>query len=184
MKCFRFGRTTAATVLLLPMLASGCAAIKATQQPNKRDMAVLDRGVPRTHVIAELGQPVWSDRPYAATVDVFSFKQGYSKGTKAARALVHGAADVATLGIWEVVGIPVESIADGTDVQVEVHYRPDQTIDHVVVIKGEKAVHPAPLFAYKPRKRPTKETAAVADNALPVPPQPSAVVATSGHTAR
>jgi hypothetical protein len=136
---------------LLTIASSGCAAVKATQQPDKRDMKVLDRGVPRTHVIAELGAPVWSDQPGDASVDVFKFKQGYTKTTKAARALVHGAADVATLGLWEVVGIPAESIADGTDVQVEVHYAPDRTVDHVVVIKGEKAVHPPKFLAFKRR---------------------------------
>jgi hypothetical protein len=112
-------------------------------------MAVLDRGVQRTQVIAELGAPVWSDRPDIASVDVFKFKQGYSKTTKAARALAHGAADVATFGLWEVIGIPMETVADGTDVQVEVHYNPDQTVNHVVVIEGEKAVHPPEAFAFK-----------------------------------
>jgi len=131
--------------------ASGCAVIKATQQPHKRNMAVLDPGVPRTHVIAELGAPVWSQQQGAGTVDVFTFKQGYTKTTKAARALVHGAADVATLGLWEVVGIPAETLADGTDVQVEVHYGPQQTVDHIKVIKGEKAVKPTKMFARKTR---------------------------------
>lgn len=130
-------------------LAPGCAAMKASQQPAKRDMHVLSQGIPRTHVIAELGAPVWSDARGGETIDVFAFKQGYSKTTKAARALVHGAADVATLGLWEVVGIPAETLVDGTDVQVEVHYGAQQTVDRVVVIKGEKAVHPPPLFARK-----------------------------------
>lgn len=178
------GRTTAAALVLLPMYLSGCAAIKATQQPDKRDMAVLNDGVPRTHVIAEFGAPVWSDRPQGTTVDVFSFKQGYSKTTKATRALVHGAADVATFGLWEVVGIPAESIADGTDVQLEVHYRPDQTVDHVVVIKGEKAVHPPQMFAFlKKRPKPDAESSAVAD--LPATqPSPGAVVSVSHNAVR
>ena len=34
---------------------SGCAAFKATQQPNKKDLTVLSPGTPRSHVIAELG---------------------------------------------------------------------------------------------------------------------------------
>ncbi|MBX3412755.1 MAG: hypothetical protein KF708_08710 [Pirellulales bacterium] len=141
---------TGLALLLCGLLAcaGGCAAVKATQQPDKRDMKVLYRGVPRTHVIAELGAPVWSDVQQGQTVDVFAFKQGYTKANKAARALVHGAADVATFGLWEVVGIPAEAIADGTDVQLEVHYNPDQTVARVVVIKGEKAVNPPEPFAF------------------------------------
>jgi hypothetical protein len=144
---------------ILCSLAPSCAAMKASQQPNKRDMQVLSQGVPRTHVIAELGAPVWSEARNGETVDVFAFKQGYSKTTKAARALVHGAADVATFGLWEVVGIPAETLVDGTDVQVEVHYGPQQTIDRVVVIKGEKAVHPPKLFARKPKDAAAKSAA-------------------------
>jgi hypothetical protein len=154
----------------LGMHASGCAAIKASQQPPKRNMAVLDSGVPRTHVIAELGAPVWSEQRGVHTVDVFTFKQGYTKTTKATRVVVHGVADVATFGLWEIVGIPAETIADGTDVQVEVYYGPQQMVEHVKVIKGEKAVHAKPLFARKGRT-PATTTA-------PAPP-PAVAIATA-----
>ncbi|REK16568.1 MAG: hypothetical protein DWQ37_07595 [Planctomycetota bacterium] len=176
----------AAAVLLLSTVGlSSCAAIKATEQPDKRNMDVLNAGVPRTHVIAELGSPVWSDREVGTSVDVFAFKQGYSKGTKAARALAHGAADVATFGLWEVVGIPVESIADGTDVQLEVHYGPAQTVDHVVVIKGDKAVHPPKLFAWN-HKRPKADaaTTSVAETSPPRGNRHGAVVNTSHSAVR
>jgi hypothetical protein len=61
--------------------------------------------------------------------------------------------DAATFGLWEVVGIPAETLADGTDVQVEVHYDAQQNVKDVVVIKGEKAVNPPKLFAHKPREK-------------------------------
>ena len=140
-----FVRSYAASMLLLVVAAlHGCAAVKATEQPPKRNLSVLDAGVPRTHVIAELGAPTWSDERQDGTIDVFKFKQGYAKETKAVRALAHGAADVATLGLWEVVGIPFETIADGTDVQVEVRYGSDQKVVSVHVIKGDQVVHPKP----------------------------------------
>ena len=170
-------------------LSGGCAAIKATQQPPKRDMGVLSQGVPRTHVIAELGSPLWSDQHEGDTVDVFAFKQGYKKSTKAARALVHGAADVATFGLWEVVGIPAETLVDGTDVQLEVHYGPQQTVERVVIIKGEKAVNPPKLFARKsrsgkntssPPKAPTPEP----DAAPAIESQPATIMASDDETVR
>lgn len=135
--------------ILLP--SAGCAAMKATEQPGKKDFNVLMPGTQRTHVIAELGAPSWSDELDGATTDVFALKQGYTKTTKAGRALLHGAADVATMGLWEVVGIPVETLADGTDVQVSITYDRDQCVDSVDVIKGEKVIKtvrpekPAPL---------------------------------------
>lgn len=124
----------------LPASAVGCAASMAARQPAKRDLAVLAAGAPRTHVIAELGAPVWTEMDAGRTTDVFSFKQGYTKPVKAARALLHGAADVATFGLWEVVGIPAETLADGQDVQLEVHYDRDHRVASVNTIKGRAAL--------------------------------------------
>ncbi len=149
-------------VALLLASTSGCAAMRATRQPGKRDMAVLERGVPRSHVVAELGTPVYSSRATGQVVDTFRFVQGYTKTTKTARFLIHGTADFFTFGLWEIVGIPAEMAASGTEVQVEVRYDPDLQVDQVVVIKGEKAVHPPDMLAFlhlKPAKAdPEKST--------------------------
>jgi hypothetical protein len=37
-------------------------------------------------------------------------------GAKAGRALVHGAADVATFGLWDVVGTPTGAIFSGDEI--------------------------------------------------------------------
>jgi len=158
------------SALFLASLAAGCAALKATQQPGKKDLGVLSQGMPRTHVIAELGAPIWSDERNDDIVDVFAFKQGYTKGAKACRAFVHGAADVATFGLWEVVGIPTEMLADGTDVRVEVHYDSRQMVHSVEVIKGEKAFQPPKLAAWWQRRKAAKAHAADKD-AGPVDPE-------------
>ena len=130
--------------------AHGCAAMKASEQPDKKNLGVLSPGTPRTHIVAELGAPVWTDEADGRTTDVFAFKQGYSKTNKASRALLHGAADVATAGLWEVVGIPVETLADGHDVQLEVEYDANDMVASVNVIKGEEFLSTRPkLFAKK-----------------------------------
>ena len=144
-------------LFLLAVSASGCAAYKATQQPSKKNLGVLAPGTPRSHVIAELGAPLWSEERDGARVDLFSFKQGYHKATKAGRALVHGAADVATGGLWEVVGIPAEALADGSDVKVEVTYDDRRAVKTVDCIEGQKILTPRRLFA---RKRKAAETPA------------------------
>ncbi len=41
---------------------------------------------------------------------------------KAARAFFHGAADVFTFGLWEVIGTPGEAIFSGSKMKVEVVY--------------------------------------------------------------
>lgn len=139
----------------LLLSASGCAVMKATQQPDKKNLSVLSQGTPRTHLIAELGPPIWSEERRGVTTDVFVFKQGYSKGTKAGRAFVHGAADVATSGLWEIVGVPAETLANGTPVKVQVVYDSTQKVSDIEVIEGQDAIEPRPLFSLGRRKTPT-----------------------------
>ncbi|HUY33764.1 MAG TPA: hypothetical protein VMV69_13520 [Pirellulales bacterium] len=128
--------------------AAGCAAFKASQQPERKNLSVLKPGTPRTHMIAELGAPIWSERnPDGSTTDVFSFKQGYSKRAKTGRALFHGAADVVTGGLWEVAGIPIETVANGTDVRLVVTCEANGYISKVEPIKGGDTLNPKPLLA-------------------------------------
>lgn len=119
---------------------SGCSVYMAAKQPRAKDLSVLKEGTPRSHVIAELGAPVWSGDKSGSKVDVFAFTQGYSAGAKAGRAFFHGAADVFTLGLWEVVGTPVESVASGTEMKVEVTYDENDRVKLAEVIEsaGEK----------------------------------------------
>jgi hypothetical protein len=124
---------------LMCIILSSCAVVKATNQPGKKDLSVLHKGTPRANVIAELGKPVNTESKNGHTTDVFSFVQGYSKVNKTARALGHGVADVFTLGLWEVAGTPIEGIANGHTVQVEIVYDNKQRVSKVNVLKGNDA---------------------------------------------
>jgi hypothetical protein len=126
-----------ASILGLALLTTNaCSVYKASNQPDKKNISVLSTGTPRSHVIAEFGAPVWSGDKNGEKVDMFAFKQGYSKGAKVGRAVFHGAADVVTLGLWEVVGTPVETIADGTDTKVEVSYDGEERVKVVNYLEG------------------------------------------------
>lgn len=154
---------TAVSLGLLVLALSGCAAIKATQQPDKKNLKVLSQGTPRSHVIAEIGAPLHSEQRDGVTVDVFAFKQGYTKGVKAGRALVHGAADVATGGLWEVVGIPAESLADGKNVKVEVTYDERRAVRSIDVIEGQEQITPPRMFSrFRKAKAEEKPAAEIA----------------------
>jgi len=119
------------------MFGQGCSVYMAANQPTKKDVSVFNVGTPRTHVIAEAGRPIHTKENADGTItDTFSFIQGYSSGNKAGRALFHGAADFFTLGLWEVVGTPVEAIADGTKVQVEVEYDAEEKVRNVIALAG------------------------------------------------
>jgi len=142
------GRMLLVSGALMAALA-GCAAMKASQQPEKKNLTVLESGTPRSHVIAELGAPLWSEQRDGKTVDIFAFKQGYSKTTKAGRALVHGTADVFTFGLWEVVGIPAETLADGKDVKVQVVYDANEHVQSLNMIKGQEVLTPTDWLGRK-----------------------------------
>ncbi len=77
---------------LLLLTTSGCSVVKATKQPEKKNLSLLSTGTPRSYVIAELGAPSWSEEENGEKTDIFSFKQGYSKGAKVGRAFFHGSA--------------------------------------------------------------------------------------------
>ncbi|KTD65775.1 hypothetical protein [Legionella spiritensis] len=130
--------TTAAIIL------SSCAVVKATNQPAKKDLSVLNKGTDRNRVIAELGHPVESSIKNGHRQDIYSFVQGYSKTAKTLRALGHGVADVYTLGLWEVVGTPIEGINNGKKVQVVVQYNNQNKVSSVNVLKGQKTVYGNP----------------------------------------
>ena len=125
-------------------LSSGCSVVLAAKQPDAKDMSVLKEGAPRSHVIAALGAPAWSGEKDGAKADMFSFKQGYSTGAKVGRAFFHGVADVFTLGLWEVVGTPIEMIASGTDTRVEVIYDREERVKTFTVTEPKTEAPPTP----------------------------------------
>jgi hypothetical protein len=100
----------------------GCSVYKAVNQPEQKDISVLHKNAVRANVIAELGEPVYTEKTEKGRMDIFKFTQGYSEGVKTSRAVFHGTADVLTLGLWEIVGTPVESVYSGHDVRLEAHY--------------------------------------------------------------
>jgi len=127
-------------VLILTFSMLGCAARMAAKQPDKKDLTVLKKGTPRERVIAELGAPTWTDKKDDRIVDIFSFIQGYSKISKTGRVVAHGLLDIASLGLWEIVGTPIESYADGSEIKVVVRYGENEKVLKVEMLKGKDEV--------------------------------------------
>ena len=126
------------SIALTSVLLSNCSVYKAVNQPDAKDLSVLNKGTQRDVVIAELGVPIHTSGPQNKTVDVFSFVQGYSNGNKTARATWHALASASTAGLWEVIGTPAEMLADGTDVKAKVNYDRNQRVSLVTPIAGAK----------------------------------------------
>jgi hypothetical protein len=119
--------------------SSGCAATMAAKQPGLKDLSVLQPGTPRGRVIAEIGPPLATHPTDRGGMDVFAFKQGYSRTNRTARALGHATGTFMTAGFWEIAGIPLESWFDGTDVKMEVYYGQLGEVESVTVYEGADA---------------------------------------------
>ena len=127
-------------VASVALLATNCSVYMAAKQPGKKDLSVLKEGTERGHVIAELGSPIHTEERPDGRMDIYKFVQGYHGGVKAGRALFHGTADVFTLGLWEVIGTPVEALYDGTEVKVEVYYDSSDKVRSVNTISGGEVI--------------------------------------------
>ncbi len=123
-------------------ITMACSVVMAARQPGQKDLAVLERGTPRSVVRGELGVPIESHEATETTKchETYSFEQGYSGPTKAGRAIFHLAADVFTLGLWEIIGTPTELHFDGTEVNLEVSYDENDRVDSVCVYGGHEVV--------------------------------------------
>ena len=140
MKLNHLTRALLSTVAALSIMlaTTGCSVYKASTQAGVKDLTVLKEGTPRALVISEFGVPTVTEQRNGKRVEFYNFKQGYHTSTKAARALFHGAADVFTLGLWEVVGTPIENMVDGTDMSIEITYDETDRLQSMVVHKGKE----------------------------------------------
>jgi hypothetical protein len=119
---------------------TGCSVFMATKQPEKKDLSVLEPGTSRKFVIAELGVPYLSEMEAGKKVDHYGFTQGYDTVTKTTRAVLHGVADIVTLGAWELIGTPTESAFDGTEVRLKVTYDYADRVESVEALKGQEVI--------------------------------------------
>ena len=117
------------------LLSSGCAVFMAAKQPDKKNVDLFKIGTHRSMLLAEFGMPTVSEMRDGKKHEIYKFVQGYSAGAKAGRAVFHGAADVLTLGLWEVIGTPVEGTFSGDEMAYEVSYDNDSRVDEVIALK-------------------------------------------------
>lgn len=127
--------------LTLIVFLSSCSVYMAATQDSRKDTESVVKGSPRALVLGKLGQPVSTEKTdKGVKKDYFSFNQGYSGGTKAVRAVGHGVMDVLTLGIWEVIGTPIEGVADGQEMNFEITYDKNDKVDKMKVFSDGELI--------------------------------------------
>ena len=126
-----------ALMLALILPVSGCSVFMAAQQPPAKNVELFNVGTARNELLAEFGPPVISEENNGKKINMFVFVQGYNKATKAGRVIFHTAADVFTLGLWEIIGTPTELYFDGREMAFHVSYDEHDRIDTVNVLRKE-----------------------------------------------
>ena len=109
-------------ILLSMFFLNSCATEQALNQSVKKDLSAFDIGTDREMVLLEIGSPVETSNEDGVKTDLFSFVQGYGKGTRMARATGHLTLEIATLGLWGVIGTPIEQEFNGTVLGYKVIY--------------------------------------------------------------
>jgi len=122
-------------ITLLSLFLTGCATEQALNQPTKKDLSVFTIGTERELVLLELGSPAETIQKDGVKYDLFSFVQGYSKGTRIARATGHLLAEISTIGLWGLVGTPIEQSYNGKVLGYKVTYDKNDR-----VLKVEKLI--------------------------------------------
>lgn len=88
--------------------------------------------MPRAEVSAALGHPVQTYQKDGKDVEVYQVDpEGRNPGTKVAVNTFNGAADVLTLGMWEVVATPAELLSQHKLTNYVVTYSRDQKVESI-----------------------------------------------------
>jgi hypothetical protein len=113
---------------------SACSVGMALSGNENPDLGAIKVGASRGEVEMHLGNPKNSTTlEDGRRVDTYEYEIGNEPS--AARAIGHGAMDVMTLGLWEVIGTPIEGV-QGERYDATITYDRD---DKVVDLKTKKA---------------------------------------------
>lgn len=119
-------------VLLALALLAGCSVVRAANGSHEPNLSRIHVGALRGEIETELGAPLEElkdeqGRPMA----IYAYVMGDEPS--GGRAIAHGLADVASLGLWEIIGSNIEK--EGEARRVVITYGPDE---RVVNIKASK----------------------------------------------
>ena len=124
----------ALVVLALWSGLSACSVGMALSGAANPDLGAVRIGAQRGEIELHLGAPVQTvSLDNGRRADIYEYQIGNEPS--AGRAIGHGVMDVLTLGLWEVVGTPIEGV-QGETYHATITYDQD---DKVVEIKTRKS---------------------------------------------
>ena len=119
-------------VIAIGLGLQGCAVGMAMSGSKDPDLNVLRMGASRAEVELQLG-PALSHITLPVGNHYCTYEYSLGNEPSAGRTVGHVFLDVLTLGLWEVVGTPIEMIAANTDdYTVTIEYGPDMMFKQVI----------------------------------------------------
>jgi len=121
---------------------AGCSVGMALSGKEEPNLGAFHVGSTRGEAQLQLGSPISSvTTPEGNRTDIYEYELGNEPS--AGRAIGHGVMDVLTLGLWEVVGTPIEGFT-GSKHRITIVYGPDDRITSI-----NQAPGPPPAKAEK-----------------------------------
>jgi len=123
-------------ILLARLCLAGCSVGMAMSGKPDPNIGALDVGQSRDLVILNLGQPTKTLLAENKRTDVFVLERGNEQSI--GRATGHAVMDLLTLGIWEVVGTPIEGFA-GETLTLQIEYDEEDKVKSVKILEADSA---------------------------------------------
>jgi hypothetical protein len=122
-KAFDPQKQIAICAIPLMLVLTACSVGMATSGQEDPELSAVRSGAKIHEVERELGRPISTKTlENGDTENLYRYELGNEPS--AGRAVMHGTMDVLTLGLWELVGTPVEG-SMGTEYEMTVTYGPD-----------------------------------------------------------
>ena len=94
--------------IALMVMLSGCSVGMAMSGKREPELGAIRVGATRGEVELQLGPPVAIQEVDGHRIDQYAYEIG--NAPSAGRAAGHAVMDVLTLGLWEIVGTPIEAV--------------------------------------------------------------------------
>ena len=128
------------TILILlctAVLAQGCSAFMAGKKQTRKDLSVIRIGGHRDDIVAVLGAPYQTQRFEDGQVkDTYKIvEDAPSKEMKTVEVLGNGVLSIGTLGLWEIIGTPMQIASQQEATLFILYYGPDNKLKAYDAIK-------------------------------------------------
>ena len=124
------------TLLVLILFVEGCSVIMAGKKHTRKDTKVVIIGESRDIIVQTLGPPDMSATTESGSKDIYKIVESAGTGGSKFFAIAgHATMDVLTLGLWEIVGTPLELATQESPTSFILYYNKDYILQSYEAIK-------------------------------------------------